>query len=137
MQPSDRPNRPSVTQVPRKPYRSPRDWLPQDKYDQFGVAEEPDWLVPSDDLERILLEAAQKQHSLAIGIRTRRDRRRLKTEDLARMADLAPSTVRNILNGTKHADLPVLYALTDAVALELKVTARPERPAREVEEGDP
>lgn len=113
--------------MPRKPYRSPREWLPESKRDDFGTAAKPPWLTPNGDLETLLLVAAQKQHLLAMGIRTHRMRNVITPKELAQKADLAVPTVRNILNGSKWADLAVLYVLTDAVSLNLTVGARPPR----------
>lgn len=115
--------------MPRKPYRSPREWLPASERKEFGLADRLDWLTPGDDREAILLLAAQKQHSLAMGIRTHRIRKAIAPDELAARADLSTPTVRNILNGSKWADLAVLHLLADAVSLDLSVTARPPREA--------
>lgn len=111
--------------MPRKPYSSPRDWLPSYDGSQFGLALTLPWVKPSDAREEVLRAAAKKQHLLAIGIRTHRVRQAISPDVLAARADLATPTVRNILNGSNWASLAVLYLLADAVSLDLVVVARP------------
>lgn len=115
---------PSVRVVPRKPYRSPRDWLHADQARFFGTvrAEALQWLAPQSRLEEGLLAAAQRQCDLAFTIRLNMTYDR-GTSALAAVADLHPDTVRDVLNGSKHVSLTALYALTLGVGLKLAVTA--------------
>ena len=121
--------------VPRKPYRSPREWLPARQQGLFGGPnpESLDWHTPETDLEVALLAAAKAQSNLAFGIRA--SGYYIPTANTAAQVDLHPDTVRDVLNGSKHASLAVLYALTDAVGRDLTVMSqhRPPQPA----ESDP
>lgn len=109
--------------VPRKPYRSPRDWLPAHQRRLFGgpMPESLDWHTPETELEEALLDAAKAQSNLAFRIRT--SGYYVPTATIAAEADLHPDTVRDILNGSKHASLAALFALTAAVGRDLTVTS--------------
>lgn len=111
--------------MPRKPYRSPRAWLHADQTRLFGnsPATGLQWHAPQSRLETALLAAAQRQSDLAFSIRVNMSYDRA-TSVLAAFADLHPETVRDVLNGSKHASLTALYALTLGVGLELSVAAR-------------
>lgn len=115
---------PSVQAVPRKPYRSPRDWLLADQSRFFGTvpASGLQWNVPQSPLEEALFAAAKRQNNLAFQIRMSMTYDKA-TAALAAFADLHPDTVRDVLNGSKHVSLTVLYALTLGVGLELTITA--------------
>ncbi len=110
--------------MPRKPYRSPRDWLHPDQTRLFGndSAQRLTWHTPQSDLEQALLTAAQQQNDLAFTVRVSGGRR-MPTPALAIFADLHPDTVRDILNGSKHATLAVLHALTVGVGRELTIAS--------------
>jgi hypothetical protein len=110
--------------VPRKPYRSPRDWLRADQTRLFGTspASGLQWRAPQSRLETALLAAAQRQSDLAFSIRISMSYDRA-TSALAAFADLHPETVRDVLNGSKHVSITALYALTLGVGLDLNVTA--------------
>lgn len=111
--------------MPRKPYRSPRDWLQADQTRLFGNtwSDGLNWRTPQSALEQALLVAAQRQNDLAFQIRIRFNYNKA-TSALAAFADLHPDTVRDILNGSKHATLTVLHVLTAGVSLNLTATAR-------------
>jgi hypothetical protein len=108
--------------VPRKPYRSPRDWLQSEQTRHFGTtrADDLNWHTPQTSLDEALLAAAQQQNNLALHIRANIGHR-MPTPALAAFADLHPDTVRDILNGSKHATLAVLHALTSGLGLNLSV----------------
>lgn len=115
---------PSVQAVPRKPYRSPRDWLLNDQSRFFGTVpvDGLQWNVPQSPLEEALVAAAKRQNDLAFQIRMSMTYNK-GTAALATFADLHPDTVRDVLNGSKHASLTALHALTVGIGLELTVTA--------------
>lgn len=118
---------PSVRAVPRKPYRSPRDWLDAAQSSHFGhgSADGFQWQKPETALDEALLAAAQMQNDLAFRIRIAFTYNNA-TSAVASFSDLHPDTVRDILNGSKHATLSVLYALARGVGLDAAVTlARP------------
>lgn len=121
--------------VPRKPYRSPREWLPADQQRLFGspTPESLNWHTPDTELEEVLLAAAKTQSDLAFHIRA--SGYYIPTVTIATQADLHPDTVRDILNGSKHASLAALYALTAAVGRDLTVTTQPH--PRLPSEGEP
>lgn len=79
------------------------------------------WLTPQSELERALLTAAQRQCSIAFTVRALGGRR-MPAPALASAVDLHPDTVRDILNGSKHATLAVLHALTNVLGRDLKIT---------------
>jgi hypothetical protein len=109
--------------VPRKPYRSPRDWLTGDHSNSFGhtSAGSLDWKTPQSGLEEALLVAAKQQSDLSFSIRVNSEWG-TGTSQMASFADLHADTVRDVLNGTKHGTLAVLYALANAIGLTLTVT---------------
>ena len=117
---------PSVRCVPRKPYRSPRDWLPADQRRSFGhsFADGLDWHTPTTDLETALLNAAKQQCNLSFRIRVNSGWRK-PTPALAAAVDLHVDTVRDILKGNTHATLATLHALTAELGLDLTVTSAP------------
>ena len=118
--------------MPRKPYRSPRDWLVPAHSRQFGhgSAERLDWQNAETPLDEALLSAARKQNDLAAAIRFKFNYSKATTAAAA-FADLHPDTVRDILNGSKHATLAVLYALAAGVGLNPNVTLK-----RDVDAGE-
>lgn len=127
---------PSATQpssyrdhVPRKPYRAPRDWLPEDLRDRFGRQARLEWLAAETPLDLSLREAAKRHHDLARGIRTWRDSSGQSTNDLAAAAGISVGTVRRILNGTNHLDMPTLFALAAAVDADLTVSLKRRSPS--------
>lgn len=122
---------PTVHPVPRKPYRSPRDWLPFEQRRNFGWGAH-DWLAPSNDLERALLDAAKQQSDLAFRIRISIGRA-VYMPDLAASIGVHVDTVRDMLNGSRHANLALLYALSNAVGLDVTIAAHQHPPA----ESDP
>ncbi len=111
--------------MPRKPYRSPRDWLHADETRWFGHARAKglNWCTPQSGLEQALLAAAQSQNDLAFRIRIKFNYDKA-TAALAAFADLHPDTVRDTLNGSKHATLAVLHALTAGVGLNFTVATK-------------
>lgn len=111
--------------MPRKPYRSPRDWLVPAQSSRFGhgTAEGLEWQHAATPLDEALQAAARKQNDLAFLIRLNFKYDRATTA-LAAFADLHPDTVRDILNGSKHATLAVLHALTAGVGLNLTVATK-------------
>ena len=113
---------PSVRAVPRKPYRSPRDWLDTAQSSHFGhgSADGFQWQKPETALDEALLAAAQMQNDLAFRIRIAFTYNN-GTSAVASFSDLHPDTVRDILNGSKHATLSVLYALARGVGLDAAV----------------
>lgn len=117
--------------MPRKPYRAPRDWLPEDLRERFGRQARLEWLNAEGPLDLSLREAAKRHHDLARGIRTWRDSSGQSTDDLAARAGISVGTVRRILNGTTHLDLPTLYALTSAVhgKARVEISRREQNPA--------
>lgn len=110
--------------MPRKPYRSPRDWLAADQSRFFGTVpvDGLQWNVPQSPLEEALFAAAKRQNDLALQIRMSMTYNK-GTAALAAFADLHPDTVRDVLNGSKHVSLTALYALTLGIGLEPTVTA--------------
>ena len=118
--------------VPRKPYRSPRDWLPAHQRRLFGWGVPLDWPTPTTDLERSLLAAARQQSDLAIAIRVRRGAVE-SMPALAASIDVHLDTIRDILNGSQHANLALMSALSNAVGLNVTITAHQQPPA----ESDP
>ncbi|MCY7401140.1 MAG: hypothetical protein LH477_09300 [Nocardioides sp.] len=111
--------------MPRKPYRSPRDWLPIDQRRNFGYgyATALNWLTPTSELEHSLVAAAKQQSDLAHRIRIS-IARAVYMPDLAASIDVHVDTVRDILNGSQHANLALITALSNAVGLNITVTAR-------------
>lgn len=81
------------------------------------------WRTPQSGLEQALLVAAQRQNDLSLQIRFKFNYNKA-TSALSAFADLHPDTVRDILNGSKHATLTVLHVLTVGVGLNLTVAAR-------------
>lgn len=120
---------PSVQAVPRKPYRSPREWLHADQARFFGSvpAKALQWMAPQSRLEEGLLAAAQRQSDLAFTIRLNMTYDR-GTSALAAFADLHADTVRDVLTGRKHVSLAAVHALTLGVGLDLVVSHKPADP---------
>lgn len=111
--------------MPRKPYRSPRDWLPDDQKRLFGYSQASDlgWKIPQSTLDEALLAAAKQQSDLAFVIRVSIGRN-VSMPQLAASIDLHVDTLRDTLNGSRDASLAFLYALTDALGLDVTVAAR-------------
>lgn len=107
--------------VPRKPYRSPREWLPADQRRFFGWGTNPNWPTPDGELERALVAAPKQQSHLAYSIRVRITRA-MTMRDLAASIDVHADTVRDLLNGSQHANLATLHALSNAVGLTTTTT---------------
>lgn len=117
--------------MPRKPYRSPRAWLVDEDpwlFGRYPVAH-LSWRTPESDLDAALLAAAMQQSSLALTIRAVGGGR-VSSQALAAAVDLHPDTVRDILNGTKHATLAVLHALAAAVGRDVAVSLVQSVPTR-------
>lgn len=99
--------------------------MPADQTRLFGhaQAERLTWSTPETALDQALLAAAQRQNDLAFRIRLGLSYNR-DTSALAAFADLHPDTVRDTLNGSKHATLALLHALTAGVELNLTVATK-------------
>lgn len=119
---------PTVHPVPRKPYRSPRDWLPAHQRRFFGWGAKLDWLTPTTDLERALLSAAKQQDALAVAIRVRRGNVE-SMPALAASIDVHLDTIRALLNGSQHANLALISALSNAVGLNVTVATNERAPS--------
>lgn len=107
--------------MPKLVYPHPRDWAADEDRNQFGKKRTIRWNPANTLTEQATLAAAQKQHNLARGIRTYRDNAGLTTTAIAQAAGMEPSTVRAILNGSRHATLAALYALASTVDANLVV----------------
>lgn len=125
---------PTVHPVPRKPYRSPRDWLPADQRGNFGhgYATALNWLPPTTSLDEALIAAAKQQSDLAHRIRISIGRA-VYMPDLAASIGVHVDTVRDMLNGSRHANLALVSALSNAVGLNVRIAAHQQPPA----ESDP
>lgn len=108
-------------------YRAPRDWIDTNHSTlrDFGRTRDLNWIAPTTDLEVALLEAAQRHHGLARGLRNYRDAEGLTTADLAHATDLSLGAVERILNGSTHLTLGRLYALAATVNAAVTASIRP------------
>ncbi|CAB4920567.1 unannotated protein [freshwater metagenome] len=86
------------------------------------------WRDAQTPLDEALLAAAKKQCNLAFTIRITGGAR-MPPPALARAIGLHPDTVRDILNGSKHANLAVLHAMTATLGKDLAIKVHARAPA--------